>query len=317
MAGWWQTLKRWMRPPRTLKVTRAGRTYLVVTIGVGLGALNTGNNLLYLVLGFMLATIVLSGVLSERVIRDLRVKRLLPDGAFAKEPFALRYEVSRQKGQGFALKLGEAGGTLEGFAWVPHVRAGKSLVVRADAVAPRRGPLELKEVVVTTAFPLGIFEKSRRLEVEDVLLVYPRRGFACQPPDSLSGRPVADGGPSRFRDGTGDVMGLRDLTQGEDARRVHWKKSATVGRLLTVERQRDDAKQYVFTLPTSAAGEALEQACEETAALAHQLLAEGSEVGLLAGTRRIRPASGPGQERRLLTALAWAGFDETPAGGAA
>ena len=42
-----------------------GRTFLVVTVGVGLGALNTGNNLLYLVLGMMLSLIVVSGVLSS------------------------------------------------------------------------------------------------------------------------------------------------------------------------------------------------------------------------------------------------------------
>ncbi len=67
-----------------------GRVYLVLTVGIGVGALNTGNNLLYLVLGFMLALIVLSGVLSERVVKDLRVRRLLPDGVWATEPFALR-----------------------------------------------------------------------------------------------------------------------------------------------------------------------------------------------------------------------------------
>ena len=48
-----------------------GRTYLVVTFGVGLGALNTGNNLLYLVLGLLLAMVVASGVLSERCLRYL------------------------------------------------------------------------------------------------------------------------------------------------------------------------------------------------------------------------------------------------------
>ena len=80
---WRERWKRWLRPPRTLKITRIGRTYIVITVGVGLGALNTGNNLLYLVLGFLLSIIVLSGVLSERVICDLRVRRVLPEVAFA------------------------------------------------------------------------------------------------------------------------------------------------------------------------------------------------------------------------------------------
>ena len=58
-------LRAWWKPPRTMTITRVGRTYLVITMGVGLGALNTGNNLLYLVLGFLLSLIIASGVLSS------------------------------------------------------------------------------------------------------------------------------------------------------------------------------------------------------------------------------------------------------------
>jgi hypothetical protein len=79
----WARLRRWLRPPRTLRITRTGRTYLVLTLGVGFGALNTGNNLLYLVLGLLLSLIVVSGVLSERCLRGLRVKRLGTESAFA------------------------------------------------------------------------------------------------------------------------------------------------------------------------------------------------------------------------------------------
>src|SRR5262249_47735545 len=45
---YWPRLRRWLRPPRTLKITRSGQVYLLLTLGVGLGALNTGNNLLFL-----------------------------------------------------------------------------------------------------------------------------------------------------------------------------------------------------------------------------------------------------------------------------
>src|SRR5262245_56246883 len=93
----WRRIRRWLRPPRTLKTTRTGRTYLVLTLGVGFGALNTGNNLLYLLLGLLLSMIVLSGVLSERALRHLRVRRLGADGAHAGEPFPFRWVVSRSR----------------------------------------------------------------------------------------------------------------------------------------------------------------------------------------------------------------------------
>ena len=66
--------RRWLRPPRTLRPTRAGWSFFALCFGVGFAALNTGNNLLYLVMALMLAFLVLSGVLSEadylRIIRQ-------------------------------------------------------------------------------------------------------------------------------------------------------------------------------------------------------------------------------------------------------
>ena len=295
-------------------MTRVGRTYLVLTLGIGLAALNTGNNLLYLVLGFLLAVIVLSGVLSERVVRDLTVRRLLPEGVFAQEPFPLRYEVGRSRGQAFAVRLTERSPGLEGWAWVPHVDQGTPRVVRADAVAARRGPLALEELEITTSFPFGLFEKSRRLELPDLLVVWPRRGFTCEVPAPDPGQHVGDTGQSRHRDGGGDLLGLRELLDDEDARRVHWKKSASAGQLLKVEREREDRLQYTLSVPAGVAAEALDRACEETAALSHLLLERGHEVGLAAGPRQIRPSAGHGHERRLLTALAWLGHEQPPGG---
>ena len=49
-----------------------------ITFGVGFAALNTANNLLYLLLGMLLALIVVSGVMSELSLRDLTVVRRLP-----------------------------------------------------------------------------------------------------------------------------------------------------------------------------------------------------------------------------------------------
>lgn len=297
------------RPPRSLKVTRVGRIYLVMTLGIGLGALNTGNNLLYLVLGFLLSIIVLSGVLSERAIRDVRVRRLVPEGVFAREPFALRYEVTRTRGRAFALKLSEAPGAIEGWAWVPTVGEERPQVVRADVTATRRGPLRLSTLRLSTFFPFGLFEKSRTFALEDLLVVWPARGFTCTPPDADGGVRVGDVGQSRHRDGGGDLLGLRELEDAEDARRVHWKKSASAGRLMKVEREREDRRQYTLSVHQSQLGARLERECEELAALSRRLLDAGHEVGLQVGGRRIRPSAGPGHERRLLTALAWVGFE--------
>ena len=47
-----------------------------MTFLVGFGAINTGNNLLYLLLGMMLGLIIVSGVMSEAMLRRLWGERM-------------------------------------------------------------------------------------------------------------------------------------------------------------------------------------------------------------------------------------------------
>ena len=308
MGRLFEHLRGTFRPPRTLRITSLGRTYLVLTLGVGLGALNTGNNLLYLVLGLQLSTIVMSGVLSERCLRGLQVQRLGTDAAFAEEPFAFRWKVWRDTGASYALTVSERGVTGEGRLAV--LRPGTPASLRALLTCPHRGPLALSGIKVTTLFPLGLFAKSRVFEVPGELLVYPRRTarLGTLPPPPGDGRPGVVPN-TRHADGEGDLHSLRPLREHEDARRVHWTKSATHGKLLRTEREREERETYLLRLPAGPLGPALDRACSETAGQVQSLLRWGHPVGLEGGGLRLRPGTGPQQETRLLRALARAGFE--------
>ena len=65
------------------EVTRAGIVYVLVTLIIGIAALNTGNNLLYIVVAAMLAAIVVSGFVSASVLRRLELDVRLPEHVFA------------------------------------------------------------------------------------------------------------------------------------------------------------------------------------------------------------------------------------------
>lgn len=302
-------LRAWLRPPRRLKVTSTGRTYLVVTLGVGLGALNTGNNLLYLVLGLLLSLIVVSGVLSERCLRSLKVRRLGADAAWAGEPFAFRWALKRERGTAFALTVSELGESLTAEGSLAVLGPGEEAVVRADALASRRGPLELTGVKVTTTFPFGLFAKTREYDLPETFVVFPRRVAATREVLSAEQGPLGDVGDPRKGDGAGDLLGLKELADGEDARRIHWLKSAAAGKWLRTLREREERRAYVLKVPSGAA-EKLDRPCEELAALAGRLIDEGHEVGLESESAKLRPAAGAAQKRRILQALAWAGYEE-------
>jgi len=308
-------LRAWRRlwkPPRRLRATPAGRTYLVLTFGVGLGALNTGNNLLYLVLGLMLSIVVVSGILSERCVRRVEVRRLLPASPRARSPFHLGWCLRLSRGQAFALSVAEVhpvlGAAVGHLAWLP---AGEEVVVRAVATAPRRGPVTLSAIRVSTTFPFGLFVKIRDVEVSGELLVLPGRVPAPREPPSPSSGIGLEQRSLRGLDGGGDLAHLRELREGEDARRIHWRKSAQLGTLLRVERDAQPQPRIVLHLDDRAPAEALDGRCEELAARAELLLARGAEVGLEStGGLSVKPGAGAFHSQAILRALARAGQAE-------
>jgi uncharacterized protein (DUF58 family) len=86
-------MRRLLEPPRKLRPTRAGWVFFLLLFGVGFAALNTGNNLLYLVLSFLLAFLTLSGVLSESALRGIEVRRQPPREIYAGAEARVRVEI--------------------------------------------------------------------------------------------------------------------------------------------------------------------------------------------------------------------------------
>jgi len=75
-----------VRDALDFEITREGMAYLGVALIVGIAALNTTNNLLFIVLAAMLAAIVVSGFASAAVLRGLQLEVTVPEIAFAGKP---------------------------------------------------------------------------------------------------------------------------------------------------------------------------------------------------------------------------------------
>jgi uncharacterized protein (DUF58 family) len=71
-------------------VTRAGMIYILITVVIGIAAINTGNNLLYVVVAALLSAILVSGIASALVLRSLALDVHLPEHVFAGRPMLAR-----------------------------------------------------------------------------------------------------------------------------------------------------------------------------------------------------------------------------------
>ncbi len=79
------------------EVTRAGIVYVLATLLIGVAALNTGNNLLYLIVSTMLGAVLVSGACSSLVLRGLVLHVDLPRHVFARERAAGSLELRNSR----------------------------------------------------------------------------------------------------------------------------------------------------------------------------------------------------------------------------
>src|ERR1700744_5411832 len=177
LAGWraaW--VARW-RLPRRLKFTREGKFFVGITLGVGFAAVNTGNNLLYLMLGLLLALIVVSGMMSELSLRDLTVVRRLPLRAQVGRPHLVEIKVFNHKGRipSYAIEVEDlrAGQPADKRCFFLKISPRSAQVAAYRRTPARRGRDRHVGFRVATRFPFGLFEKSRELVADGDLVIYP------------------------------------------------------------------------------------------------------------------------------------------------
>lgn len=74
---------RRVRDALNYEVTREGAIYLALALVIGIAALNTGNNLLFIVVSAMLAAVVVSGIASAVVLLGIELDVIVPEHLFA------------------------------------------------------------------------------------------------------------------------------------------------------------------------------------------------------------------------------------------
>ena len=88
---------RRVRDAIDFEVSRAGLIYLGLVLVIAVAALNTGNNLLFMVVAALLAAVVISGLASLAVLRGLELEVVLPSHVFARTAVMARFTLTNPR----------------------------------------------------------------------------------------------------------------------------------------------------------------------------------------------------------------------------
>jgi uncharacterized protein (DUF58 family) len=277
-----RTPLRWIGYRMEYRVTRDGWIYILGIVLVAMAAINTGNNLLFLILASLIASILMSGILSSITLAGVELKLHLPEHIFAGQSvrasvelrnekltlpsFSLRVEAAKTKNQPAAAMLE----TPVYFPYLPRQQAVKQSV---PLLFLQRGVYRQEAFKIVTRFPFGFLQKARRMDLATEALVYPAVAASSE---FLEVLPGLQGAMESNAKGRGqDLYALRGYLPNDSARHVHWKASARFGALMVREFAREDDCRVllVFDPQSPAAGsseerESFERAVTFCAALA-------------------------------------------------
>ena len=304
----WRRLRGWRR----IRFTTGGALFSAGSLAIGFAAVNTGNNLLYLLLGAMLGLIALSGWLSERILRRLEIRRHTPPGVTVEKPIRIMYYVTNRKRlfPTLVIYLFEEG--LPEPAFISRVGAGDSVTVSSENHFVRRGVYPLETLTLSTSFPFGLFTKERDVPLPGELVIWPRsdRPVRLPAPPGGRGRPQFSDSTGSAPGARGEYRGLREYRVGDDPRDIHWRTTAKIGKPVTREYDLDAGETVSICLDTRGKpGDASEAAIEVAAALAAQAYRVGRQFGMTTCTSDLAPGGGSGQFERVLDLLARVDFE--------
>jgi uncharacterized protein (DUF58 family) len=250
-----RTPLRWIGHKVEYKISHAGWLYFGATLLVALAALNTGNNLLFLILACLVSVILMSGILSSISIAGIELKVELPEHIFAGQTVRAGVELINQKLTlpSFALRVeaiipknASTAALLETPAFFPYL-ARQDRVRQSVAVTFLRRGLHVQDSFrIVTRFPFGFLQKARRIALKSEALVYPSVESNLELSELFPG---IEGSIESFSKGRGqDLHTLREYLPTDSASHVHWKASARAGSLMVREFAREDDCRVLLIL---------------------------------------------------------------------
>ena len=199
--------------------TRVGGTYVLVVFLLLLLSINYQNSLAYGLTFLMLSVGVLTILHTYRNFSGLILSASNARSVFVGEPVQLRLRLESAPSGHQAIALGWDSEQLEQTDVDPE----RQVEVALTLPAVNRGWLRAPRLRVESVFPLGIFRAWSWLDLEQIVLIYPRPVPGSMP--LLQGvQPHAeDDGQATQGQGVDDYQGLRLWQPGDSMGRMHSK----------------------------------------------------------------------------------------------
>jgi uncharacterized protein (DUF58 family) len=250
---------------RQTTVCREGWYYLVIVALVLVGAVSKEVNLLLILAGMLLGSLLLNWRAVRAALNGLKIERQLPSRLCAGDVLSVNLSLTNTR-----RRLGSWGVVVEEqiqresvadrgknnhhqpplrpSVLFPYVEAGQSRKGVYRGRLPERGRYRFGPLRLSTRFPFGLFSRTITAGEPETLIVLPRLGRLTEGWTSRRLEAFA-GTQRRQRPGVeGDFYGVREWRGGDGRRLIHWRSSARLGRLVVRQFERPRTRDVAVVL---------------------------------------------------------------------
>jgi uncharacterized protein (DUF58 family) len=279
--------------------------YIATTLLLGFSAVNTGNNLLFLVVSGLLAFMSVTGMAGMLNLKGLTPEILPPPEIFAgtAAPCRIRVKNSKRLLPSFLINVRWQDG--EGVTF-PVVASRGNTSGSLPMLFQKRGPARIDSITISSPFPVGFFTRYWTFTHHTEFIVFPRLIPSSRSAPGMEQR-LPGNSVSQAWGHDGELERISSYSGREPLRVIHWKLSARGDALLVKEFGSQTAPPLVVD-PDAMAGESLDERVSRAAWLVRKWVAQ-RPVGLRLGARTIPPAMGAAHSLMLMKELALYGLD--------
>ncbi|MBN2210821.1 MAG: DUF58 domain-containing protein, partial [Sedimentisphaerales bacterium] len=233
-----------------------GIVLVIVTCVLGIVAINTNAGLLYLLLGLMLGSWLVSGICSLINLSGISITRTVGNASQVGEKLIVTYTVTNHKHlfRSYALVIEEMGHLpmILPSGFVMSIGPRQTQTVTIITTCRRRGHLRLRRLRVSSRFPFGLVAKCFFIPEAADIVVHPPLGRIRY--DLLSRQTgAATTGLGQYNQqtkGFEEFYGLREFQPYDNVHWIHWRSSAKFDHLLVREMAEYNTNQVTILLDT-------------------------------------------------------------------
>ncbi len=257
--------------------TLGGAIMLGLIVIVGFSAWNTGNNLLFLILSFLTAAMIVGFFVGGICLKRIDVRMRFPETIFAGEETNILVSLHNRKRlfpsysivaevrgkerdesitaddlrkllpKPIAERLAKAPIIRRTLDYFVHIPRNQVIESKVPHTFPNRGRFLIKDFELSTRFPFAFFRHRRRLAARETeLIVLPH----IEPLSSnFDDMPLDTGNQVANKRGSGqDLLALREYQPNDDLRRIDWKATARSRHLIVREFSAEDERKVTVFL---------------------------------------------------------------------